>query len=109
MTTHDAPVSSPVSQKTEGLGCAGTLAAFNLIVMGSIAYIFSMMPYFNAGQERWYRGGSLAFLFLGALVPICWLVLIRRGHWGNAKAIAAWTFAALLAFMAYVLLSGGGI
>jgi hypothetical protein len=109
MTTDDAPVSSPVSQKLDGLGCAGTIATFNVIVMGFIAYIFSMMPYFNVGQELWYRGGSLTFLILGALVPICWRILIKRGYWGSAKPIAAWMFAALITFIGYVLLSGGGI
>jgi hypothetical protein len=109
MSNDDTPVSSPVSKQVDGLGCAVTIAAINLAVMGFIAYVFSRMFYFNVGQERWYRGGSLAFLILGALVPICWLVLIRRGYWGSAKAIAAWMFAALLAFMVYVLLSGGGI
>jgi hypothetical protein len=109
MSNENAPVSSPFPHRIEGLGCAVTLAAINLIAMGFIAYTFARMFYFDAGQERWYRGGSLAFLVLGALVPICWLVLIRRGYWGSAKAIAAWMFVALLAFTVYVLLSGGGI
>jgi hypothetical protein len=109
MSIENAPVTGPSPQQIEGLGCAGTLAAINLMAMGFIAYTFARMFYFDAGQERWYRGGSIAFLVLGALVPICWLLLIIRGYWGSAKAIAAWMFAALLAFTVYVLLSGGGI
>jgi hypothetical protein len=109
MSNKDAPIRGAVSQQLHGLGCAAALAVVNLVVMGLITYTFARMSYPNIEQERWYRGGSLAFLILGAIFPICWLVLIRRGRWGSIKAIFAWMFAALLAFMGYVLMSGGGI
>lgn len=105
----DATVRDQVLQHRLGLGCAGALAVVNLILMGLIAYMFATLSYSNAEQERWYRGGSLAFLGLGALLPMCWLVLIKRGYRGSIKAIVAWMFAALLAFMGYVLVSGGAI
>jgi VIT1/CCC1 family predicted Fe2+/Mn2+ transporter len=68
-----------------------------------------MMTYSNAEQEGWYRGGSLVFLIFGAILPLCWLILMRRGYWGNIKAIIAWLLFAMLTFMAYVLVSGGGV
>lgn len=109
MTNDKVRVSGNGSQPITGLGCAGTVAVVNLIPMGLIAYTFATMTYSNAEQERWYRGGSLAFLILGAILPMCWLLLMRRGYWGNIKAIIAWMLFAMLAFMGYVLISGGGI
>ncbi|MEG3158901.1 hypothetical protein U1763_00135 [Sphingomonas sp. LB2R24] len=109
MTNDEARVSRNGSEPIPGLGCAGTVAVVNLIPMGLIAYTFAMMTYSNAEQERWYRGGSLAFLIFGAILPLSWLLLIRRGCWGNIKAIIAWMIFAMLTFMGYVLISGGGI
>lgn len=109
MTNDDALVSGNGPQPIPGLGCAGTVAVVNLIPMALIAYTFAMMTYSNAEQERWYRGGSLAFLIFGAILPMCWLLLMRRGSRGNIKAISAWMIFAMLTFMGYVLISGGGI
>ncbi len=109
MINDESPVSTDGSQRLEGLGCAGTIAVVNLIPMGLIAYTFAMMTYSNAEQERWYRGGSLVFLIFGAILPLCWLILMRRGYWGNIKALIAWMLFAMLTFMAYVLVSGGGV
>jgi VIT1/CCC1 family predicted Fe2+/Mn2+ transporter len=67
------------------------------------------MTYSNAEQERRYRSGSLAFLIFGAILPLCWLILMRRGYWGSIKALIAWMLFAMLTFMAYVLISGGGV
>jgi protein-S-isoprenylcysteine O-methyltransferase Ste14 len=109
MTNDEASVSTDGSQRLEGLGCAGTIAVVNLLPMGLIAYTFAMMTYSNAEQEGWYRGGSLAFLIFGAILRLCWLILMRRGYWGNIKALIAWMLFAMLTFMAYVLISGGGV
>ncbi|WP_156359221.1 hypothetical protein [Sphingomonas sp. Leaf242] len=109
MTNDEAPVSTNGSLRLEGLGCAGAIAVANILPMSLIAYTFAMMTYSNAEQERWYRGGSLAFLIFGAIFPMCWLILMRRGYWGNVKAIIAWMLFAMLAFIGYVLMSGGGI
>ncbi len=108
VTNAEARVSGNGSQPVP-LGCARTVAVVNMIPMGLMAYTFPMMTYSNADQERGYRGGSLAFLILGAILPMCGLLLMRRGYWGNIKALIAWMLFAMLAFMGYVLMSGGGI
>ena len=109
MSNDAQPFVAENATRPEGLGCAGLLAGINLVLMGLIASAFAAGPYSNAAQEAWYRGGSIAFLTLGAILPIVVLIFIARKHRGSATPITIWMFAALLAFIGYAFMSGGGV
>ena len=93
----------------EGLGCAAAITAINLFLMGGLAIMLSGGPYSSAGQEAWYRGGSIGFLIFGAIIPIGALFYISRKKRGSVFAVAIWAIAALAALICYVFMSGGGV
>jgi len=76
--------------------------------MGLLASTFAVGPYSSVAQEVWYRGGSIAFLGLGAILPAALLVIARRYRSG-VIAITVWMCAAFLAFISYIFMSGGGV
>ena len=94
-------------KRGEGLGCAVALAILNLVLMGIVAVSFSQGPYSSLEQEQWYRHRSLAFLVLGALVPIVVLYFGRKKPMLVATT-TTWMAGALLLFVGYLMYSGGG-
>ena len=98
-----------MKDKVVGFGCAVTLIAFNILLMGLIALFFSQLPYSSDVQEYWYRYASVGFLLFGAALPAIVLKLYgRRSAFAN-QAVVVWGLIALVAFLVYVLNSGGGI
>lgn len=92
-----------------GKGCATALAVFNLLAMGALAWSFAGGPYSGLAQALWYRGGAVGFLIFGALLPGGALLLPARRRPALAPAALAWMLCVWLPFVAYVLMSGGGI
>jgi hypothetical protein len=77
--------------------------------MGLLAWSFTQGPYYSHRQEVWYRYGSLAFLFAGALLPAAALLL---GAYRSRRAVGLlmkWMTATLLTGFVYACLSGGGV
>jgi VIT1/CCC1 family predicted Fe2+/Mn2+ transporter len=109
MSDNDEPLGTEQEARYQGFGCAGTLAGINLLLMGLLASAFAVGPYSSAAQETWYRGGSITFLGLGAILPITVLVFISRRYRQFVTSVTVWLCAALLAFVCYVFMSGGGI
>ena len=109
MSNDDQPFALHQVARPEGRGCAGTLAGINLLFMGLLTRTFAVGPYSSAAQMTWYRGGSIAFLSLGAILPIAALLAIARRHRGIGTALTLWMCVALLAFLSYVFMSGGGV
>ena len=91
------------------IGCTAVLICANMVLMGLFAASFVQGPYSSPEQEYWYRYGSLAFLFGGAILPGAAAL-----RWGRRSApllisLTAWMFVALIAWCLYVLNSGGGV
>ncbi|MFN6934249.1 MAG: hypothetical protein ACK4NZ_03745 [Tsuneonella sp.] len=76
--------------------------------MGLVAASFGQGPYSNSEQEIWYRYGSLGFFVGGAVLPAIALFAFRRCWW-VVVAVTAWMLMALLAFIWFVMMSGGGM
>jgi hypothetical protein len=98
-----------VKDESVASGCAFALIAFNLLVMGLVAFSFTQGPYSSDVQEYWYRYGSLGFMFVGAILPGILLKLYGRQCAFTNQAVVAWELIALLAFFSYLFLSGGGV
>jgi hypothetical protein len=77
--------------------------------MGLVAATFAVGPYSSVTQENWYRYGSISFLCVGAILPAAALLLIARRFPIVIIASIVWMFAALLAFLDYMFMSGGGV
>ena len=92
----------------EGIGCAWMLLGVNAVLMGLLAMSFGQGPYSSTGQELWYRYGSLGLFVFGAVLPAVALFVFRRSRWAVFFSMA-WMLAALLAFVSYVMNSGGGV
>lgn len=95
--------------KGTALGCLGIIGCFNLVLMGLLASTFAVGPYASVRQEIWYRGGSISFVMFGAVLPMAAALVFARRSPKWASALALWMFAALLAFVGYAFMSGGGI
>ena len=107
MNDRPEPPEVERSTKTTGIGFAGTLASINIVVMGSVTWMFAFGPYLSATKEIWYRYGSIAFLFLGAILPTAALSLIARRFPILVIILTLWMCVALLAFLIYMSISGG--
>ena len=77
--------------------------------MELLASTFAFGPYASVRHEIWYRGGSIGFFIVGAIVPLATSLAFTRRSPNWASACAIWMFAALLAFLGYVYMSGGGV
>ncbi|WP_375380430.1 hypothetical protein [uncultured Sphingomonas sp.] len=91
------------------LGCAGSLAVFNIVSMGSLASIFAAGPYSSVEQAWWYRGGSIGLLIVGGIGPVLILCTIARRSARLTVALTLWMLIALVLLVGYVFNSGGGI
>lgn len=92
----------------EGIGCAWAMLIVNGLLMGLLAVSFGQGPYSSDEQELWYRYGSLSFFVAGAVLPAVTLFAVGRSRW-VVLASTAWMLAVLLAFLRFVMMSGGGV
>jgi hypothetical protein len=97
------------SLQRQRLGCAGAIAAINLVLMGLVASSFATGPYSSSAQMAWYRLGSTVFLCVGAFFPICALVFVARRFPAVIVALIVWMLTVLLLFVGYLFYSGGGV
>ena len=109
MSDNDQLLSAEKVARPQGLGCAGTLAGINLVLMGLMASAFAFGSYSSAAQEDWYRGGSIALLVFGAILPVAALLFIARRRRGSVTAVTIWLGVSLIVFIYYVFMSGGGV
>jgi len=93
----------------KGRGCAVTLACFNVAAMGLLASNFAPGPFSSAGQELWYRYGSIGFLLLGAIIPAGTLFFGARRYPAVIAVATLCMFAIWLPFAGYLIMSGGGM
>ena len=85
------------------------MLAINTLLVGGATLSFSQGPYSSAGQEIWYRYGSLGLFLIGAIIPAFALLLgARRSSLATAFLIM-WMLAALFTFLVYAFYSGGGM
>ena len=91
-----------------GIGCAPTALAVNTLLTGLVTASFAQGPYSSAEQELWYRYGSLAFFVGGTILPGAALFTWRHSRW-VLGACVAWMAASFVAFVWYVMMSGGGV
>ena len=89
-------------------GCAFVVLGVNAVLIGLFTGSFAQGPYSSNVQELWYRYGSLAFFVAGVAVPAFVLFSARRSAGVLAGSIA-WMIVTLLAFVAYALMSSGGV
>ena len=95
-------------KRVEGIGCTWALLAVNLLLMALAASSYAQGPYSSVQQELWYRYGSLGLLLAGAVLPALALIFGRRSF-RIAAALTVWMFLTLLAFLWFVMMSGGGV
>ncbi|WP_207793833.1 hypothetical protein, partial [Polymorphobacter multimanifer] len=91
-----------------GVGCAWTMLAVNVAIIGLLTASMVQGPYSSPEQELWYRYGSLGFLIAGVGLPAFVLVAIRRSR-SVVVSATAWMVAILLAFVWYGAMSSGGV
>lgn len=91
-----------------GIGCALTTLAANTLLIGLVTASFTQGPYSSEEQELWYRYGSLAFFVGGSILPGAALFTWRHSRW-VLGACVAWMSATFVAFVWYVMMSGGGV
>lgn len=89
-------------------GCALTILAVNTALIGLAAATFMQGPYSSDEQERWYWYGSLGFFMTGVVAPAVALFAGRRSRTVVGASIV-WMAITLLAFIYYVMMSGGGV
>jgi len=89
-------------------GCAFIVFGANAILIGLFTASFAHGPYSSRQQELWYRYGSLGFFIAGVVLPAFVLFSTRRSAGQIAGAIA-WMIATLFGFVAYALMSTGGV
>jgi hypothetical protein len=104
---HDQ--SDEVEKNIIAFACAFTLIAFNMLLMGFVAFFFSQGPYSSDVQEYSYRYMSIGFVFVGAILPAILLKLYGSRSAFVNLAIIAWGLVTLLAFFIYLFLSRGGV
>ena len=92
----------------EGFGCAVALLGVNAMLMGLLALSFVQGPYSSLEQELWYRYGSLGFVLLGVVLPASSLFAARRFPW-IIVASSVWMLVALIGFVWFAMMSGGGV
>jgi fatty acid desaturase len=86
------------------------MIAVNTVLMGLVAVSFGSGPYSTAGQELWYRYGSVGFFLGGSVLPAIALFTSRRSMGlGIITALVVWLLIILFAFAAFVMMSGGGV
>ena len=85
------------------------MLGINALIIGYFALSFGLGPYSSGEQELWYRGGSLAFLVLGVLLPGGLVILRPEAARKISVTINVWLLIALFAFFPYLLFSGGGV
>lgn len=85
------------------------MLGINALIIGYFALSFGMGPYSSEAQELWYRGGSLAFLTLGVLLPAALVILRPETARKISVPINVWLAITLLTFFPYLLFSGGGV
>jgi len=103
-------VTAPIDDKQHndsGIGCVVIALAINGLLMGLAALSFARGAYSSAGQELWYRYGSIAFFTTGFVLPA--VVVFYRRSTSVLLITLSWLFANLIAFVAYVGLSSGGM
>lgn len=91
-----------------GVGCAWTMLAVNVVIIGLLTASMVQGPYSNREQELWYRYGSLGFFIAGAALPAVALFAVRRSR-SVVVASTAWMLAMLLGFVWFGAMSSGGV
>ena len=104
----DEEAESGTTGNKRAAGCAFVVLSLNAVLIGLFTGSFAQGPYFNNEQELWYRYGSLAFFVAGVVLPAFVLFSARRSAGVIAGSIA-WMIVTLLAFVAYALMSSGGV
>jgi hypothetical protein len=92
-----------------GRGCAVSLVCINVAAMGLLASSFASGPFSSAGQELWYRYGSIGFLLFGAIIPAGALLFGARRYPAVIAGATVWMLAIWLPFAGYLIMSGGGM
>lgn len=94
--------------RVEGIGCVWMTLAVNALFIGLLTALFVQGPFYNKGQEVWYRYYSLGFFMAGVVLPAITVIVFRR----NAKVVfptTVWMIFVFSCFLGYAMLSGGGI
>ncbi len=91
-----------------GLGCALAVLGVNTLLIGFVTASFTQGPYSSDGQELWYRYGSLAFFVVGSILPAIALFAGCKSRWVPSASVA-WMAGTFVAFVWYVMMSGGGV
>lgn len=86
-----------------------TLVGINAVVMGWLTLSMVRGPFSSFEQELWYRYGSLAFFFLGVVLPVVAMVLFRAKVLRFAAPVNVWLIAIMVGFVVYLTSSGGGV
>jgi hypothetical protein len=76
--------------------------------MGMTLATFAQRPYASFEQEVWYRYGSIGMFLVGVVMPAFALFLLRRSQLA-LLITTIWTSAALIAYLTFIAMSGGGV
>lgn len=101
-------VEKQVGTDRAGFGCALAVLGVNTLLIGLVTASFTQGPYSSEEQELWYRYGSLAFFVVGSILPAIALFAGRQSRWVLGASVA-WMAATFVAFVWYVMMSGGGV
>ena len=104
-----APTDGKQERKADaGIGCVLILLVVNTVLMGLFALSFALGPYSSWQQELWYRYGSIGFFLAGSVLPAIAVFWGRRSP-AVLLATVSWLLLALLVFIGYAMVSGGGV
>ena len=98
-----------MTEKPSGTGCMLVMLGINALLIGLLAFSFSVGPYSSRGQELWYRYGSIGFFVAGVVIPAIAMRLRPMRSPSGITAITVWMIAVLSACFIYALRSGGGV
>ncbi len=109
--SHRCPMRSKPSvvQRQNNNGHAAfTMLVVNGLLMGMTLATFAQGPYASFEQEVWYRYGSIGMFLVGVVMPAFPLFLLRRSQLA-LLITTIWTSAALIAYLTFIAMSGGGV
>jgi maltodextrin utilization protein YvdJ len=98
-----------MAEERPPFGCGFVVIGINALLMVPFAAEFVRGSFSGVDQMLWYRGGSLAFVLAGVVLPIAALLSRWRRSFTAMVALSLWLPAVLLLFVGYALTSDGGM
>lgn len=85
------------------------LIALNALVWGGWAFSFAMSGVNNPAQAAWYFHGPFAVLLATTVAPTFALATGRGRHGCTTAWLRGFLILALISFLPYACMSGGGV